>query len=441
MSDFHSDCKRQLLTAADALFGVPHASPTRKVRGRRRLPVLTVIAISALLLAAAAFAADRIIGVGAPVRPSNGSTGSSRSTGIGLPVVGSRGTHRSASLLPISVPDPAGGLPWGMRIVTTTRGALCVQVGRLLDGHLGVLGGGGLFKDDGLFHELPLGALEQSMCSRPNVVALYRGSGASVAGALSGEALSCSLPGSPRTAPPGAPSCATSDEQILAFGLLGSHAVSVSYKIANRLRTVATSGSHGAYLFALAQPPGKTPVNGNFMAANIVPTEQLPVAALQGYLLSTVVFRSGDSDCQTGPEHLSGGPAACISSTTAAPAISSPTASDRGSHVTLIARKTAHGYALDLSFMAPVAVHDAGTAYAAEYTLRGVRPCESGNVGQPIERDVRRGQRVHATMLVSQKPGCHGVIHGQIVLGRQSSPLVGPTYDERTIGRFTYELP
>ncbi|HEY5194834.1 MAG TPA: hypothetical protein VIJ39_13330 [Solirubrobacteraceae bacterium] len=441
MSDFHSDHKHQLLRAVDALFGAPHSNPARQIRSRRRLPVLVAIMIGALLLAAAAFAASRIIGVGSPVRPSGGPERSSLSTGVGIPVQGSHSRHRSASLLPISVPDPAGGLPWGMRIVTTTRGLLCVQIGRLLDDRLGVLGQDGQFKNDRLFHELPAGALDQSTCSQPDVVALYREFGPAAASPLPGEIPSCSYPGSPRAEPSAPPSCPAQDERMIAFGVLGPHAVSVSYKATNRVHTVETSGSHGAYLIVFPRPPAQAPVNGDFMAASIVPTEQLPVAAIQGYLLSTIVFRFGDRRCQTGPEHQPGGPPACTASRTATPVLSPPAASNLHSRVTLVARKRAEGYALDLTFIAPAAVHNANTAYGAEYTMRGSYPCEAGGAGQPIERDIKRGQRVHVVMSVNQKPGCHGMIYGRILLGRQGAPLAGPTYDERTVGRFSFDLP
>jgi hypothetical protein len=111
------------------------------------------------------------------------------------------------------------------------------------------------------------------------------------------------------------------------------------------------------------------------------------------------------------------------------------------SRVTLIAHRRVDGYALRLTFIAPVAVHNAGTSYGVQYTTQGSPPCESAEGGQPIGRDISRGQRVHITILVSQRSGCHGVIHGRILLGRQGGALVGPTYDERTVGRFAFDLP
>ena len=73
--------------------------------------------------------------------------------GEGIPVAG------GSRLLPLRAPDPAGGLPWGMRIIHTTRGLICVQIGRVYHNQLGQLGVDGAFHNDGRFHPLPTDAL------------------------------------------------------------------------------------------------------------------------------------------------------------------------------------------------------------------------------------------------------------------------------------------
>ena len=72
----------------------------------------------------------------------------------------------SVVLSPLRVPDPSGGLPWGIRTyrprsqprgrVRFGPGAVCAQIGHVLEGNLGVLGEDGAFGDDGRFHPLPL---------------------------------------------------------------------------------------------------------------------------------------------------------------------------------------------------------------------------------------------------------------------------------------------
>jgi len=159
MSDFHEQVKGQLTDSAAVLFP-PTTRPVKRERRARRMPLLAAIVAGALLFAAAAFAASQIIGVGTSVTASSSQERPTKTTGVGVPVSGLRRSAISAQLLPISVADPGGGLPWGIRLVRTTRGLLCVQVGRLLDGRLGVLGQDGEFHNDGLFHELPAAVLD-----------------------------------------------------------------------------------------------------------------------------------------------------------------------------------------------------------------------------------------------------------------------------------------
>jgi hypothetical protein len=107
----------------------------------------------------------------------------------------------------------------------------------------------------------------------------------------------------------------------------------------------------------------------------------------------------------------------------------------------LKAHKAPHGYDLDLAFAAPVAVRNANTAYAVEQFPPQTRSCgELGTSGLPIERDVARGQIIHVTLFVEQRPGCHGVVRGRIIFGRQPDASTGPVGGE-TIGRFSFALP
>lgn len=64
---------------------------------------------------------------------------------------------RNGALTPVRTPDPDGGPPWGIRITSTSRGAACLQVGRVVDDQLVVLGRDGAFDDDGRAHVVPEG--------------------------------------------------------------------------------------------------------------------------------------------------------------------------------------------------------------------------------------------------------------------------------------------
>jgi len=405
------------------------------------LAALAGVVLGALVLAAAAFAATQIIGVGAPVRGSGEQRRTTASTGVGLPVPGAHSRHGAARLLGVSVPDPAGGLPWGMRIVRTTRGLVCVQIGRLLGGRLGVLGQDGLFGDDGLFHELPASVLDQDTCDQPTHFTVYDARALAASAMLPGPQVSCWYPGSVRPAGESQPFCPASDERDVAFGVLGPHAVSVTYRVpGGALRTIPVTSGYGAYLIVLRQPPLSQPLNGSLSSSSF-PLDRFPFD-YQPSVLTSIRFRFAGHICQTGNEPLPGGPPACTSPRAGAPA-------PAGSHVapalhttiTLKAHRAPHGYDLELAFAAPVAVRNASTAYGVEQFPPQTRGCGGlGSSGLPIERDVARGQVIHVTLFVEQRPGCDGVVRGRVIFGHQPGPLTGP-FPEQTVGSFSFKLP
>ena len=67
-------------------------------------------------------------------------------------------------LLPIRVADPDRGPPWGIRMVKTTRGETCIQVGRVVDGQIGQLGIDGAWNNDHKFHEIKPNDQMADMC-------------------------------------------------------------------------------------------------------------------------------------------------------------------------------------------------------------------------------------------------------------------------------------
>src|SRR5512138_3737566 len=82
-------------------------------------------------------------------------------TGLGV-IVG------SGKLLGVRAADPAGGPDWALRTVKTSRGLGCVQLGRLVDGKLGVLGRDGSFDNDGKFHERGPQIVQTLDCQQPD---------------------------------------------------------------------------------------------------------------------------------------------------------------------------------------------------------------------------------------------------------------------------------
>jgi hypothetical protein len=151
----------------------------------------------------------------------------------------------SVRLLALRVPDPDGGLPWGMRLVTTTRGLLCAQVGRVLHGELGQLGVDGAFDDDGRFHALAPDDL-------PEVLA--PGSAGDDADCVAPkETFAAQIEGLDRNAVenPQGNTIALTGRREISYGLLGPHALAVTYRSGSRTLTRPVLPGLGAYLVVL----------------------------------------------------------------------------------------------------------------------------------------------------------------------------------------------
>ena len=108
---------------------------------------LLFAALAAIVIGTGALAATNVIRIGAPARTGVAFSHPHRGAGAILP--------HSVRLLGVKTADPIDGPPWAMRVLSTTRGVGCVQVGRLLDDQLGLLGTAGAFKNDGRFHAMP----------------------------------------------------------------------------------------------------------------------------------------------------------------------------------------------------------------------------------------------------------------------------------------------
>src|ERR1700733_6676710 len=133
-----------------AIFGTRFARTSSRRRVSPHVRVALIALALVLATSAITLAASGVILTGSPVGTAHAPIATA---GEGIPVVG------GARLLPLRAADPAGGLPWGMRIIHTTRGLICVQIGRVDGNQLGQLGIDGAFHNDGRFHPLPADAL------------------------------------------------------------------------------------------------------------------------------------------------------------------------------------------------------------------------------------------------------------------------------------------
>lgn len=172
--------------------------------------------------------------------------------------VGSSPSHRTPTtgtekrveetvrLLPLRVPDPGGGPPWGIRVVRTRGGLLCAQVGRVRNGELGQLGVDGAFGGDGRFHIFAPDVFAE--VTVPGTV----GNDAQCVAAK--ETFSGIIDGLDRNAVdnPQRQTISLADRREIDYGLLGPHALAITYgQGARKLNRPVVRGL-GAYLVVRA---------------------------------------------------------------------------------------------------------------------------------------------------------------------------------------------
>jgi hypothetical protein len=385
MSGYLDRLEQQLIHAAGS------EGARRGISRRRVAPMSVLAAVIALLVASAvALAVSGTFSTGSavspPMRPLAGA-------GAGIAAPGTR-------LLAMRVADPAGGLPWGIRLVPTTRGLMCVQVGRIGGSRLGVLGQDGAFGDDGRFH--PVG---------PDVVAYRRSTP---------EISSCLPPGTAISEEAGIPQSGVfgashlreipgSAWRWISYGLLGPHAVSVTYRAGGRAHTVPVDRGSGAYLVVLPDPPtGSREVGGGASSSGTFITPQGAISAITYRVHGTLC-----SEPRPGEAAASG--RACPR-----PPAAAPPGPPRKLHRPIGTRLLAAG-GIDVTFTAPRTVASALSGYAVEVPY----PCHKGTIGTPVERDVRAGEVVHVTVPAAFVDACARTLTVRVVYqqDRQRFPL------------------
>jgi hypothetical protein len=215
------------------------------LRLRPRFSRPLIVALACLLIAGSALAATGLLRTGEPV-------------GATVPPIPNAYEGATipgtAHLLALRVADPGGGPPWGLRELRTTRGLMCVQLGRVVNGRLGVLGQDGAFHDDGAFHPLSADFLDGIGCGTEDA----RGNAfvneqihALPASALTGDEQHIS--GGCYRASPKRGACPPQDLRDVYYGLLGPDAVSVTHTTQSGVTvTTPTVGRDGAYLVVLS---------------------------------------------------------------------------------------------------------------------------------------------------------------------------------------------
>lgn len=284
--------ERDLLEAANRrLADRAHSVPGQEARAKRARVTkgwrLSLIACGCVLASATiALAATGVILKGAPVRPEEQPN---PEVGQGAPLPG------ASRLLSLRAADPEGGLGWGMRVVRTTRGELCIQIGRVQDGQLGQLGIDGVFHDDGRFHAMSADVLPGSI--RQGVNRGENDATATLSCALTGHAVAGEHRGVDRSAggANGRESVRPRSElRDIYFGLLGPQAVSVSYGAGRTPVTVPVLEPLGAYLIVRpAEPHEQVGVGGESIGSE----GDLPAYPP----LTAITYRFEGKLCERGP--------------------------------------------------------------------------------------------------------------------------------------------
>jgi hypothetical protein len=434
----------------EAHAGAPWRRPGLRMSRLRVVPVMLALLV---FVGAAVALASGLISFGAPA--TSVPVFANPRAGLGRLAPG------SVRVLPISVADPHGGLPWGMRTLSTTRGVGCLQVGRLLDGRLVALGQDGAFGDDGRAHELPLSTnVERLNCS------LVDGRGRIFDSVTIKSQAASAAPGV-HCEPPGtyAPShravfatCPLSDERNLYYGMLGPDATSVTYSAGGNSHTVATVGADGAYLIVT---PGTTHLYsgaaGSRERRGLYASDDVPVYSP----ITAIHYRGGVSCRLVTAERWIYGPRACAPELpepfgwvkVAAPAHAQLTTPI---HVMLI-RDAEGRRAIRLRFTSRVAISSLRGRYQLQWrepgkaraTLstqtidEGASPSYDGLI--PQGRNIAAGQTLTAT--IDQSPfGPHlarGITRGSVALVYATGTLMEAEEDviKIPVGSFTIKVP
>lgn len=319
-------------------------------------------------------------------------------------------TVGAGKLFALRVPDPDGGLPWGLRLVKTSRGLGCVQIGRVKDGKLGVLGQDGAFDDDRKFHERGPEIVYQTDCQLADgggnvFIALgYAGLPAS------GDAIGCSARGTDGSRP----KCAPGSLRNVFYGLLGPEATAITYEAADgQVVRQPVQGPEGAYLVVKPTEPGRRNVGQYSIGVS-------PVSGLR-----SVEYRDG-STC----ERRKSGALRCPLKGLVTPRLATPTRAELATPVRIeVGDRPEHPGGeqfpaqrrVTFSFRARRAA-DAREYYTYEARIakpRGKR-CFSGVLGGAVAKDLAAGSEVSERIYFPY--GCRGRVEISVGYAQERKP-------------------
>lgn len=308
--------------------------------------------------------------------------------GVGLPAKG--GTR----LLSIRAADPKGGLPWGLRLVDTTRGELCIQLGRVEDGKLGELGIDGAFSNDGRFH--PVGAANLPSLRQASPVPQTE----STTCGLAGAAAELEDPALDRNAasrwigPPHSTHPPLDHLRDVLYGVLGPDAVSVTYRYEGKERTVRVERGTGAYLIVLRAASSRLLHGGSGWIRS-----RAAAPSSYGNIIRKNTYEVKGATCEVGA-YYGRDKELPVAHRCVTPQHSyEPPMPPRKLHRHLAAKLLVRKHlivAASISFKAPFAVTSAASGYsiAIESCGRHREGLEQIRAIEPVARDVDRDSRI-----------------------------------------------
>lgn len=423
MPDFIDRLGAELVRAADAEprpSRAAHANRRPRWPGSWRPRGLLIVPALAILGTGAALAASILL-TGAPAGPEVPP----------VPTAG-YGAATTTKLLSLHVPDPAGGLPWGLRTVRTTRADVCLQVGRLADGTIGALGEDGSFRNDHRFHPFSDNYQDQESCvpldARGHAFTNSIISGLPTSAMAGGGCLADMSRRRPIPCPP-------PDTRDIYLGLLGPRAASITYaSAAGQAVTVPTVGPDGAYLIVTRARPGEQQGDASGFVGLLKTGPIQAVTYQDGHTCRpTAVYACARIGLAPGnTPHLTQA------------ALASPI------HIRQMPTRssTPPQLLVKISYTARAAVTTTGSFYYVSLIFpQNIQKsgCHQFAVGSPTTTNIRAGQRLvdNEHVLAS----CHGVLHGLVRYHPTSAihsaaPEPDPTNPgDITVGRFSFRIP
>ncbi len=212
---------------------------------------------------------------------------------------GPTGVIASSVRLAVVVSDPEGSGPaWGMKTYRVKGDMTCFQVGREQSGRIGAVGAYGSFGNDGRFHPFTFSDVGFGTCV-PNDAHQHAFDNVAYANApasASGEPCPTFARGFPPHMPASlkarlsaqrhAADCEPRNQRLVAFGLLGPDATSVTYRTAHGTATTPTHGPDGAYLIVEPVNPAICGTQCGYSGGGGSTAMRLPIGLIQ-----TITYR------------------------------------------------------------------------------------------------------------------------------------------------------